>query len=195
MSLNIRRIMPENKTVFGNRLELEKEIFSAVREVPDFPKEGILFKDINPIFQDSALCLRIIKHLATYYKDKGLDAIVGVESRGFFFGFPLALELGIPFIPIRKKGKLPGEVLEERYDLEYGSAAIEVQRGALKNGDKVLVHDDVLATGGTALAAAHLVRKSGAVVEGFNFIIMLGFLGGDEKLNALNCNIYNLAIS
>ncbi|MEJ6795157.1 MAG: hypothetical protein QNK63_00455, partial [Flavobacteriales bacterium] len=84
--------MPENKTVFGNRLELEKEIFSAVREVPDFPKEGILFKDINPLFQDGALCLRIIKHLATYYKDKGLDAIVGVESRGFFFGFPLALE-------------------------------------------------------------------------------------------------------
>ncbi len=90
---------------------------------------------------------------------------------------------------------MPGEVLEERYDLEYGSAVIEVQRGALKNGDKVLVHDDVLATGGTALAAAHLVRKSGAVVEGFNFIIMLGFLGGDEKLNALNYNIYNLAIS
>jgi adenine phosphoribosyltransferase len=107
----------------------------------------------------------------------------------------LALELGIPFIPIRKKGKLPGEVLEERYDLEYGSAVIEVQRGALKNGDKVLVHDDVLATGGTALAAAHLVHKSGAVVEGFNFIIMLGLLGGDEKLNALNCNIYNLAVS
>lgn len=187
--------MPENKAVFGNRLELEKEIFSAVREVPDFPKEGILFKDINPVFQDSALCLRIIKHLATHYKDKGLDAIVGVESRGFFFGFPLALELGIPFIPIRKKGKLPGEVIEERYDLEYGSAVIEVQRGALKNGDKVLVHDDVLATGGTALAAANLVNKSGAVVGGFNFIIMLGFLGGDEKLNPLNVNIYNLAVS
>jgi len=187
--------MPENKTVFETRLELEKEIFSVVREVPDFPKEGIIFKDINPIFQDSAMCIRIIKHLAAFYKDKGLDAIAGVESRGFFFGFPLALELGIPFIPIRKKGKLPGEVIEETYNLEYGSEVIEIQIDAIKIGDRVLVHDDVLATGGTALAAANLVNKSGAHIQGFNFIIMLGFLGGDKKLNPLSGNIYNLAVS
>ncbi len=187
--------MPENKTLSDTRLILEKDIFNAVREVPDFPKEGILFKDINPMFQDSELCKRIIDHLADHYKNDKLDVIAGIESRGFYFGFPLALQLGIPFVPIRKKGKLPGELIEQSYDLEYGQATIEVQKGAISKNSRVLIHDDLLATGGTALAAAELVRKSEAEIVGFNFIIGLEFLNGEEKLRHASPNIYNLALA
>ena len=184
--------MSENKTVFGNRLELEKEIFSAVREVPNFPKAGVLFKDINPIFQDSVLCLKIIKHLAIYYKDKGLDAIVGVESRGFFFGFPLALELGIPFIPIRKKGKLPGKIYKQKYKLEYGIDEIEVHKNAATQNDKILIIDDLIATGGTALASAKIVEKCKAKVSAFLFLIDLFDLPGNNKLLARGYKTFKL---
>ncbi len=183
--------MHENETV--SQVELEEEIFSTVRDVLDFPKPGILFKDINPLFQDCGLSKKIIGHLADYYRKHDLDAVVGIESRGFFFGFPLALELGLPFIPVRKKGKLPGDVLEQSYDLEYGKAIIELQRDTLEAGMNVLIHDDVLATGGTARAAAELVNKCGACVSGFNFIIELAFLRGEENLKSSSSNIYNLA--
>ncbi|MFK7756880.1 MAG: adenine phosphoribosyltransferase [Flavobacteriales bacterium] len=185
--------MSENETI--SQTQLEEEIFNTVRDVLDFPKAGVLFKDINPVFQNHRLSKKIIKHLGEYYAQANLDAVVGIESRGFFFGFPLALELNIPFIPIRKKGKLPGDVLEQAYDLEYGKAIIEVQRDTIESGMNVLVHDDVLATGGTANAAAQLVHKCGGHVHGFNFIIELAFLNGGENLKSTSSNIYNLAVA
>jgi adenine phosphoribosyltransferase len=187
--------MPEDKTLPNHRVELENRIFSAVREVPDFPKPGILFKDINPLLREHVLCKDIIDHLADYYSNNKPDCIASIESRGFYFGFPLAMKLGIPFVPIRKKGKLPGDVHQIEYQLEYGTAIIELQKEVIKPNSKVLIHDDVLATGGTALAAAELVKACGAEVHSFNFIIELSFLNGQEKLNEVNKNTYNLAIS
>ncbi len=187
--------MSENTTILNHRVELEKRIFSTVREVPDFPKPGILFKDINPVLRDHKLCTEIINHLAEYYSENTPDCIASIESRGFYFGFPLAMKLGIPFVPIRKKGKLPGDVYQQEYSLEYGSAIIEVQKGVIKPNDKVLIHDDVLATGGTALAAAELVKACKAEVHSFNFIIELSFLNGQERLSHIRKETYNLAVS
>jgi len=187
--------MSENSTISNSRINLEKKIFSSVREVQDFPKLGILFKDINPLLRDTLLCKEIINHLAAYYHNDKPDAIFAIESRGFYFGFPLALKLGIPFVPIRKKGKLPGIIHQQEYALEYGSSIMEVQKNVIKKGSRILIHDDVLATGGTASAAAELVKKCDAQVHSFNFIIELEFLNGREKLEKLNPKIYNLASS
>ena len=168
---------------------IEETIKKAIRDVEDFPKPGIVFKDITPIFQDAELSAAIVDHLVELYRDSKLDAIVGIESRGFFFGFPLAMALNLPFIPIRKKGKLPYKTESISYDLEYGSAEIEVHQDALRPGMKVLIHDDLLATGGTAAGAAALVEKLGAEVHAFNFIVELSFLEGQEKLRSFNKNM------
>ncbi|MEY3049772.1 MAG: hypothetical protein RL365_1810 [Bacteroidota bacterium] len=173
-------------------MELSNKIQLAIRDVYDFPKEGIVFKDITPIMKDAGLCNEIIEALAEQFRSENLQGIAGIESRGFLFGFPLAMALGIPFIMIRKKGKLPYEKISHAYDLEYGSAVIEMHSDALSPGDRILIHDDLLATGGSAAAAAELIQKCQGVVAGFNFMVELQFLEGREKLKTYSENISNL---
>ncbi len=166
---------------------------NTLRDVHDFPKPGIVFKDITPIFHSPELSNEIVDYLYEYYKDKNIDVVVGIESRGFFFGFPLAMKLGVPFVPIRKKGKLPYDTISYKYDLEYGSAEMEMHVDAIAQGQRVLIHDDLLATGGTAIAAAKLIEMCEAKVAGFSFIIDLGFLKGREKINQYTKEISVLA--
>ncbi|MCR9172270.1 MAG: adenine phosphoribosyltransferase [bacterium] len=171
---------------------VQEEVKKAIRDIPDFPKPGIVFKDITPIMQDAELSKAIVQHLKSIYKDQKVEAIAGIESRGFLFGYPLAMELGIPFILIRKKGKLPHKTISYDYDLEYGSATIEMHVDAVSKGQRVLVHDDLLATGGSAEAAAKLIQKGGAEIIGFDFLVELEFLKGADKLRSLSDNIRNL---
>ncbi len=172
---------------------IEKRIREAIRDVHDFPSKGIVFKDITPIFQDPVLCDGIIDHMYNLYKDDKPDVIAGIESRGFFFGLPLAIKLGIPFVPIRKQGKLPYETVSYSYDLEYGSATIEMHTDAIQAGQKVMVHDDLLATGGTAGAAAELIHTQGATLHSYSFLVELEFLGGVKKIRDFTDNISILA--
>ena len=173
-------------------MELSNKIQLAIRDVNDFPKEGIVFKDITPIMMDAGLSNEILEALAKQFRSENLQGIAGIESRGFLFGFPLAMALGIPFIMIRKKGKLPYEKISHAYDLEYGSAVIEMHSDAFSPGDRILIHDDLLATGGSAAAAAELIQKCQGVVAGFNFMVELQFLEGREKLKTYSENISNL---
>lgn len=172
---------------------IETKVKAAIRDVVDFPKPGIVFKDITPIMMNPSLSREIIDHLVSEYKDQQIDKVVGIESRGFLFGFPLAVELGVPFVLIRKKGKLPYEKVSLDYELEYGSATIEIHTDAIQPGDRVLIHDDLLATGGSAAAAAELVQSQGGTVASFNFLVNLEFLGGADKLKQYSNNIVNLA--
>lgn len=151
-----------------------------IRDVPDFPKPGILFKDLAPLLADPRALEAAVAGLAAVAP--ACDAVAGMESRGFLFGAPLALKLGRGFIPIRKKGKLPGRVFDERYALEYGEAVLELQADAIRPGRKILLVDDVLATGGTAAAAARLVEKAGGEVCGMVFVLELAFLNGRAAL-------------
>ncbi|MDR0802383.1 adenine phosphoribosyltransferase [Fluviicola sp.] len=171
---------------------IEEKIKGVIRDVIDFPKPGIIFKDITPIMLDAPLSKEIVKHLASMYKGQELDKIAGIESRGFLFGYPLAMELGIPFVLIRKAGKLPYHKISHSYDLEYGSATIEMHVDAVRKGERVLIHDDLLATGGSASAAAELIQSCGGEVAGFNFLVGLNFLNGSEKLKSYSNNITNL---
>ena len=171
---------------------IDLEIDSLIREVIDFPKKGISFKDITPLLMDKDISDKIILEFESRVMDFDLDAIVGIESRGFLYGFLLANKLGIPFIPIRKSGKLPCKTIKYKYDLEYGSSEIEIHKGDLKKDWNVLIHDDLLATGGTACAAAELISLSGAKVAGFTFIVSLDFLNPNEKLSKYSSNIINL---
>ena len=171
---------------------IELKIKDAIRDVVDFPKPGIVFKDITPILSDPLLTKEVVDEMARQVKDLSLDAIVGVESRGFWFGIMLANELGIPFVPIRKKGKLPYKTVSYAYDLEYGSAEIEMHKGAIKENWNVLIHDDLLATGGTAAAAAELIRLEKGKIAGFSFVIDLTFLKGSVLLKKYSENIFNL---
>ncbi len=164
----------------------------AIREVPDFPKEGINFKDITPLLMDAELTNGIIDAFINQLNRVKLDAIVGIESRGFLFGFLLANKMGIPFVPIRKVGKLPGETLKYKYDLEYGSAEVEIHKNDIQKEWNILVHDDLLATGGTACAVAELIQQLGAKVAGFAFVVALDFLNGKSKLRAYSDNIISL---
>jgi adenine phosphoribosyltransferase len=163
-------------------MSVSEKVKSVIRDVPDFPKPGILFKDITPVLANTDLVHEIVQVLVKDFKAGNYDAIIGIESRGFIFGSLLAYELEIPFIPVRKAGKLPFHTLSESYDLEYGKATIEIHQDALKPGSRVLIHDDLLATGGTAAAAARLVRKLGANPVAFSFLINLSFLKGDNIL-------------
>lgn len=164
-------------------MNLKEQVSFAIRDVPDFPKPGIVFKDITPIMHDASLCRDITQHLVDFYADFDLQGIAGIESRGFLFGFPLAMALGIPFILIRKKGKLPFDKISHSYELEYGSAVIEMHSDAIKPGDNILIHDDLLATGGSACAAAELITKCGGTIAGFDFLISLSFLNGKAMLS------------
>ena len=171
---------------------ISQKIHTAIREVPDFPKPGISFKDITTLLLDPQLSSEIINAFIERLKGKKVDAIVGVESRGFLFGFLLANKMGIPFVPIRKVGKLPGETLRHKYDLEYGSAEVEVHKSDIKKGWNIVVHDDLLATGGTACAAAELIHELGANVAAFAFVICIDFLNGNEKLEKYSKEIISL---
>lgn len=173
-------------------MSVEAKIKAVIRDVPDFPKPGIMFKDITPIFEDQTLCNEIVDGFIQSFSHKP-DAIVGVESRGFLFGMLIANKLGIPFILVRKAGKLPYKTISYEYDLEYGSAKVEMHVDSLQKGWNVMIHDDLLATGGTAEAAAHLVKMQGANVGGFCFVIGLEFLNGKQKLNIHSNNITCLA--
>lgn len=173
-------------------MTLEERIKAEIRDVPDFPKPGIVFKDISPILKNASLSREITKLYAEKLKDKNIDAIAGVESRGFLFGMALAMEMDLPFILIRKKGKLPYKTVSYKYDLEYGSAEIEMHTDAVSEGMNVLIHDDLLATGGTAAATAELLKMKKANVAGFAFIVDLSFLNGSEILKQYSENIINL---
>lgn len=162
----------------------EKILREFIKEVPDFPKAGISFKDITPLLAKVQLYPEIIKSLAQPWQGK-VDLVVGIESRGFLYGMGLAQLLQVPFVPIRKKGKLPRSVISESYDLEYGSATIEIHKEDIKPKARVLIHDDLLATGGTGLAAANLLKKAGAIPSGFSFIIELEFLKAANKLQEI----------
>ena len=153
-----------------------------IREVPDFPKPGILFYDITTLLKDPEGLRGVIDALRSQFERKGIDAVVGIEARGFIFAPAVAYALNAGFVPIRKPNKLPAEIAREEYALEYGSDAIEVHRDAVQPGQNVLIVDDVLATGGTAAAAARLLEKLGARVAGLGFVIELDFLKGREKL-------------
>lgn len=172
--------------------DLNNRIRHAIRDVADFPKEGIVFKDITPILLDSQLSADIIESLAEQFGTMDIDAVAGVESRGFFFGFPLAMALGVPFIPVRKQGKLPYQTVAHSYDLEYGSAVVEMHSDVIQKGMRVLIHDDLLATGGTAGAAAELVVKQKGAVAAFSFVVELGFLKGAEKLDRYSVPLHSM---
>lgn len=173
-------------------MELESRIKEAIRDVQDFPQPGIVFKDITTVLQQPKLCSSMLDSLALQMAGLNIQAVAAIESRGFMFGFPLALRLGVPFVPIRKKGKLPYDCISHEYTLEYGTAAIEAHTDAIHPRTRVLVHDDLLATGGTAGAAAELVKKLGGQVIAFSFLIELGFLGGREKLEKYTDTILSL---
>jgi len=165
---------------------LREELERTIRTVPDFPKKGIQFKDITPILESPVLSRAIVSEFVKLFEGVGIDAVAGIESRGFLYGLPLAMELNVPFIVLRKKGKLPAETVSYSYELEYGTAEIEMHKGAVRRGMKVLVHDDLMATGGTAIAAAELIKQEGGSLAGFSFIIELEMLNGREKLARYN---------
>lgn len=155
---------------------------ALVRDVPDFPIPGILFRDVTPLLRDAAGMGAVVEAFAARWGGRGVDAVAGIESRGFIFGAPLALALGVGFVPIRKLGKLPARTVRRDYALEYGTATLEMHHDAVRPGERVLLVDDLLATGGTARAAAALVEEVGARVEGIAFVIELAALGGRGAL-------------
>jgi adenine phosphoribosyltransferase len=172
---------------------IEQQIKAAIRDIPDFPKPGIIFKDVTPILKDHQLCQNVVDAFADRLQGVRVDAVAGVESRGFLFGLMLAMRLGVPFIPVRKAGKLPFTVKRKVYELEYGTATIELHTDAFEPGSHILIHDDLLATGGTVMATSELIQEMGGVVSGFSFVIGLGFLNGEERIRAISDKIIVLA--
>lgn len=164
---------------------LDQRLRAAIRDVPDFPKPGIMFKDITTLLADPKLFRATIDAFAEQWAGDHIDVVVGMESRGFLFGAPLAMELSAAFAPARKPGKLPYKKVSASYDLEYGSNTLELHVDAIKEGDKVLVIDDLLATGGTAKATVELCRQLGGTVVGCGFVVELGFLPGRAQLEGI----------
>lgn len=173
-------------------MSIQERVKNVIRDVPDFPKEGINFKDITPIMQDFQLCKDIVDYTRLDLQKMGIEGIAGIESRGFLIGMPLAMALEVPFILIRKKGKLPYKTVSHSYELEYGSAEIEMHIDAVVPGQRILIHDDLLATGGSAAAAAELICKQQAEVIGFNFLVELSFLNGKNAISNYSENISTL---
>jgi adenine phosphoribosyltransferase len=180
-TLDPARLIADNATRMSHatRADIER----AIRNVPDFPKPGIQFKDITPVLSDGRLLEATIQFLIEGHRHQSVDKVVGIDARGFIFGAAAAVKLGAGFVPIRKKGKLPWNTHEQSYDLEYGSATVAIHVDAVKPGERVLLLDDLLATGGTAAAAVQLLEKLGAQIVGVNFVIELGFLDGRKRLN------------
>jgi adenine phosphoribosyltransferase len=172
--------------------DLDARLKATIRAVPDFPQPGILFRDITPVLEDAGLCNAAVDGFRRALTTQRIDAIAGIESRGFLFGMPLAMALNIPFVTVRKKGKLPWKTVSHSYDLEYGSAEVEMHVDSVKPGMRVMVHDDLLATGGTAAAAAELIRKQGGTVAAFSFLIELSFLQGLERLKPYGADVVRL---
>ena len=164
------------------RMDSLEQIERSIRNVPDFPQPGVQFKDITPLLADPKLLRQVIALLAEPFENAGVTKVVAIEARGFILGGALATHFGAGFVPVRKKGKLPYRALEERYDLEYGSDVVEMHVDAVQEGDVVLIHDDVIATGGTAAATTALVKRAGGKVAGLTFLIELGFLNGRARL-------------
>jgi adenine phosphoribosyltransferase len=158
------------------------DLRAKIREVPDFPKPGILFYDITTLLRDGEAFKEVIDRMAEAVKGERIDLVVGMESRGFIFAAPLADRLGAGFVPVRKLGKLPAETIEVEYDLEYGTATLEIHKDAITRGQRVLVVDDLLATGGTVLGTIELVRRLGGEIAGLSFMVELTALGGRDKL-------------
>ena len=161
---------------------MDRDLAAYIRDVPDFPKPGILFKDITPLLGDPDALKAAVRALAAPYRDANLMAVAAVESRGFIFAAAVALELGCGFVPLRKPNKLPAETTSATYELEYGVDTIEVHTDALRPGDRVVIIDDVIATGGTAAAAVELVKSLGGELVGLAFLVELAFLSGRAKL-------------
>lgn len=157
-------------------------IANLIRTVPDFPKKGISFKDITTVLKDAKALAYVIEQLSGHYGNRGVTKVVGIESRGFIVGTALAYTLGAGFVPVRKPGKLPAKTTRQNYLLEYGSDAIEIHDDAITAGENVIIHDDVLATGGTMAAACQLVRQLGGNIIGLSFLVELSFLHGRKKL-------------
>lgn len=163
-------------------------INAAIRDVKDFPKKGIIFKDITPVLKSEQLFREVIDIIAARYENNKPDSFAAIEARGFIFASALAYKLKCGFVPVRKKGKLPYKTIEESYALEYGTAAVEIHEDAVRRGEKVVIVDDLLATGGTAGATARLIERLGGQIEGVEFVIELGFLKGRANLAKYNVN-------
>ncbi len=161
---------------------MHEDLLQTIRSVPDFPKQGIVFRDITTLLKDPGAFTRAADIMIARYKDARVDKVVSVESRGYIFGSVLAYRLKAGFVPVRKPGKLPAETIREEYQLEYGSDAVEIHTDALRKGERVLVHDDLLATGGTIEATCKLVRRLGGEIVGVSFLIELSFLKGRDRL-------------
>ena len=163
-------------------MNIADKVKSKIRDVKDFPKPGIVFKDVTPLLSDPGLCIDITRELSSHWSHQSIDAVVGIESRGFLFGMLLAQNMEVPFVPVRKQGKLPWDTISHSYLLEYGEATVEIHTDSISPDWNVLVHDDLLATGGTARAAAELIKKLDASVAGFSFLVELEFLKGKTLL-------------
>ena len=176
-------------TATAQQLQFIKD---SIKTIPDYPKPGILFRDVTSLLEDPKAYAASIQLLADRYRDAGVTKVVGTEARGFLFGAPVALVLGVGFVPVRKPGKLPRETISETYDLEYGTDSLVIHVDAIQPGEKILVIDDLLATGGTIEATAKLIRRLGGEVTDAAFIINLPELGGEKRLNDSNINCYSL---
>lgn len=171
---------------------IEEAVKKAIRDVPDFPKAGIVFKDITTLLQNPGLSKSVLTALCKHASDCKPDVVLGIDSRGFIYGNTIAVDVGIPFAPVRKKGKLPADTISEQYELEYGVAELELHKDAFKPGDRVLIHDDLLATGGTLKATKSLVEQLGGVVVGVSFIVELSFLNGRDKILDDSINLFSV---
>ncbi len=162
------------------------DLKTRIREIPDFPKEGILFYDVTTLLKDAEAFKRVVDKMSSFYQGEGIQKVVAMESRGFILGAPVAYSLGAGFVPVRKPGKLPSDVYEARYELEYGSDSLAIHQDAIAPGERVLIVDDLIATGGTVSATVQLIKKLGGVIHGIVFLIELTGLRGRNKLDGYN---------
>ncbi|ANO33239.1 adenine phosphoribosyltransferase [Vibrio breoganii] len=175
-------------------MNIEKQVLikASIKSIPDYPKPGILFRDVTSLMEDAKVYQATIEMLIERYQGMGFTKVVGTEARGFLFGAPLALELGVGFVPVRKPGKLPRNTISQSYELEYGTDVLEIHTDAITEGDKVLVVDDLLATGGTIEATTKLIRQLGGIVEHAAFVINLPEIGGDKRIEKMGIEVFSL---